>query len=162
MRTLLILNGPNLARLGSRKPEIYGRVTMLEIIEQLRILAMEREWQLDAFQSNHEGELIDYLESRRHVDALVLNPGALMMAGWSLRDALEDFPAPWIEVHLSNIWSREPFRHASILSSLAVGVVAGLGSEGYRLAAMTLMRGADEPPDQVSGDADRQPVEAPV
>ena len=160
MRTLLILNGPNLARLGSRKPEIYGRVSLLEIVEQLRILAMEREWQVDAFQSNHEGELIDYLQERRNVDALVLNPGALMIAGWSLRDALEDFPAPWIEVHLSNVWSREPFRHSSILSPLAVGVVAGLGSEGYRLAAMALMQAAEGRPNQVSSDAGMQSVGA--
>jgi len=151
MRTLLMLNGPNLGRLGSRKPEIYGHTTLLDIASQVRSMAADRDWQVDDFQSNHEGALIDYLEARREVDALVLNPGALMMNGWSLRDALEDFPAPWIEVHLSNIWSRETFRHTSILSPLAVGVVAGLGSEGYLLAAAALMRNADisRPPEPV-------------
>jgi 5-deoxy-5-amino-3-dehydroquinate dehydratase len=118
-------------------------------------MAADRDWQVDAFQSNHEGALIDYLEARREVDALVLNPGALMMNGWGLRDALEDFPAPWIEVHLSNIWSREPFRHTSILSPLAVGVVAGLGSEGYLLAAAALMRNADKSRPQEPVDAGR-------
>ncbi|WP_423372541.1 type II 3-dehydroquinate dehydratase [Burkholderia sp. LMG 32019] len=145
MRTLLMVNGPNLGRLGSRKPDIYGTATLHDITRRLEALAEAGGWSVVAFQSNHEGEIIDCLEARRDVDALILNPGALMMNGWALRDALEDFPAPWIEVHLSNIWSRESFRHTSILAPLAAGVIAGLGSEGYLLAATGLMRGAGRP-----------------
>jgi 5-deoxy-5-amino-3-dehydroquinate dehydratase len=138
-----MINGPNLGRLGSRKPDIYGRTTLQEIERQIELLAAERGWGMEAFQSNHEGAIIDCLEARRDVDALVLNPGALMMNGWGLRDALEDFPAPWVEVHLSNIWSREAFRHTSILTPLASGMIAGLGSQGYVLAAEALMRNVD-------------------
>ncbi|HEX7636448.1 MAG TPA: type II 3-dehydroquinate dehydratase [Noviherbaspirillum sp.] len=140
MPTLLMINGPNLARLGARKPTIYGTTTLQEITRQLQSLAAVHGWTVDAFQSNHEGQIIDCLEARREVDALIVNPGALMMNGWALRDALEDFPAPWIEVHLSNIWSRESFRHTSILAPLAHGVIAGFGSHGYVLAATELIR----------------------
>ena len=143
MRTLLMINGPNLGRLGRRKPDIYGRTTLQEIARQIELLAAERGWGMETIQSNHEGAIIDCLEARRDVDALVLNPGALMMNGWALRDALEDFPAPWVEVHLSNIWSREAFRHTSILTPLASGMIAGLGSQGYVLAAEALMRNVD-------------------
>lgn len=140
MLTLLLINGPNLSRLGSRKPEIYGTTTLANITGQLRALAGARDWEFAAFQSNHEGEIIDLLErSRDTVTAMVINPGALMMNGWALRDALEDFPAPWFEVHISNIWAREGFRHESILSPLACGVIAGLGTHCYAMAAVELM-----------------------
>lgn len=137
--TLLLVNGPNLSRLGSRKPEIYGRVTLSEIEAGIRDLADSKNWEVISFQSNHEGAIIDFLEENRSSSALILNPGALMVHGWSLRDALEDFPAPWIEVHLSNVWSREIFRHNSVISPLALGVIAGFGSRGYRLAAIELI-----------------------
>ena len=146
MRTLLLVNGPNLSRLGHRKPEIYGTTTLSDITSELHNLAAARDWNLIAFQSNHEGEIIDFLECNRSIaNALLINPGALMMNGWSLRDALEDFPMPWFEVHISNIWARESFRHDSVLSSLASGVIAGLGTRCYAMAASELMeqRGVD-------------------
>jgi len=144
MPTLLLVNGPNLSRLGTRKPEIYGTTTLADITGQLQALAHARDWAFTAFQSNHEGAIIDLLErSRASVSAMVINPGALMMNGWALRDALEDFPAPWIEVHISNIWAREGFRHESILSPLAAGVIAGLGTRCYAMAATELMEQHD-------------------
>lgn len=136
MPTLLLVNGPNLSRLGTRKPEIYGNTTLSSITDELATITSAHGWELSAFQSNHEGEIIDFLErSRATASAMVINPGALMMNGWALRDALEDFPAPWIEVHISNIWGRESFRHESVLSPLAHGVIAGLGTRCYAMAA---------------------------
>lgn len=140
---LLLVNGPNLGRLGTRRPAVYGPATLSEITAAVEGIATAAGWRLTAFQSNHEGAIIDFLDSHRAAAGAIINPGALMMAGWSLRDALEDFPAPWIEVHLSNIWRRESFRHQSVLCGLAVGVIAGLGAAGYRLAAQALIeRGA--------------------
>ena len=140
MRTLLMINGPNLARLGSRRPEIYGRITLPELTERLGSLAADHGWRLAAFQANGEGDIIDFLEARRAADALVLNPGALMMTCWSLCDSLQDYPAPWFEVHLSNVWAREPFRLSSVLAPLAFGVLAGLWIYRYMLAATALMQ----------------------
>jgi len=139
MHSLLLINGPNLGRLGARKPEVYGSATLEDIQDNVRRVLNEDLWSLEAYQSNSEGELVNFLEAHRDAAGAIINPGALMMAGWSLHDALEDFPAPWIEVHISNIWSREPFRHQSILSPLSLGVIAGLGVDGYTLAAQFLI-----------------------
>ena len=143
MPRLLLVNGPNLSRLGTRKPEIYGSTTLMSITEKLNTMAGAEGWSLTAFQSNHEGEIIDFLESNRSCDALIINPGALMMNGWALRDALEYFPAPWIEVHISNIWARESFRHESVLSPIASGVIAGLGINCYAMAVRELLKPGD-------------------
>lgn len=139
MNTLLLLNGPNLGRLGQRKPEIYGCTTLAQIEAMVTGVIAPAGWSLVSLQSNAESELIDCLERHRDAVGAIVNPGALMMAGWSLRDALEDFPTPWIEVHLSNVWTREAFRHVSVLSSLAAGVICGLGPMGYSLAAHALL-----------------------
>lgn len=139
MPTLLLVNGPNLGTLGVRRPEIYGRKTLGDVQAEVSALAASADWECLCFQSNYEGELIDFLERHAKASAMVLNPGALMVAGWALRDALESFAAPWIEVHISNVWSRESFRHASVLSSLAAGVVAGLGTDGYLVASQILL-----------------------
>jgi len=141
MQTLLLVNGPNLGTLGVRKPDVYGRKTLAQVEAEVRALAASADWECVCFQSNHEGELIDFIERHREASAMVLNPGALMVAGWSLRDALESFAAPWIEVHISNVWAREPFRHASVVSGLAYGVVAGLGTEGYLVASQVFLKG---------------------
>lgn len=138
MPKLILVNGPNLGRLGTRKPEIYGTATLQDICADVRRTLPDDSWFLEAFQSNNEGEIIDFLEAHRDADGAIVNPGALMIAGWSLYDALEDFPAPWIEVHLSNIWRREAFRHQSILSPLSKGMIAGLGAVGYTLATQVL------------------------
>lgn len=137
--TLLLLNGPNLGILGEREPDVYGTETLAEIERDLAADLAPLGWVLRSVQRNVEGELIDAIEQARHdtVGAIV-NPGALMIAGWSLRDALAAYPRPFIEVHLSNIWAREEFRHNSVLAPLAAGFIAGLGPLGYRLAVQAL------------------------
>jgi len=135
---ILLLNGPNLGILGRRQVDVYGTDTLGDIE---RAVAMEiAPWyQLISVQRDCEGELIGAVQDHYDVAGAIVNPGALMIAGWGLRDALASFPAPWIEVHLSNIWAREPFRHTPITAPLAAGVIAGLGSHGYRLAARALL-----------------------
>lgn len=143
MPELLLLNGPNLGRLGRRRPKIYGTASLADVERAVAEEVGPAGWRIRAFQSNSEAELIDAVDHARGVvSAAIVNPGALMISGWSLRDALEDFDAPWIEVHLSNIWAREAFRHQSILSPIAWGVVCGFGLESYRAAARLLTLGA--------------------
>jgi 5-deoxy-5-amino-3-dehydroquinate dehydratase len=140
MTDLLLLNGPNLGTLGEREPHIYGRTTLAEIEKAVRDRVTAAGFGLRAEQHDGEGEMIGAL--RRHADTVgaILNPGALMIAGWSLRDALASYVPPWIEVHLSNVWAREAFRHNSVVSPLAAGVIAGLGAHGYLLAADALVQ----------------------
>ncbi|MFC5719514.1 type II 3-dehydroquinate dehydratase [Streptomyces gamaensis] len=138
-RSVLLLNGPNLGTLGSRQPEIYGTDTLADIEAAVAREVAGRGWRVICAQHNGEGELIDVLQRHRRVAGAVVNPGAFMIAGWALRDALADFPPPWVEVHLSNVWGREAFRHQSVTAPLASGVVMGLGSLGYRLAARALL-----------------------
>lgn len=138
MNKLLLLNGPNLSRLGKRNIQIYGTKTLAEIERSVKAEIEPYEFELIAYQSNSEGDLVDALEEYNFVKGAIINPGALMMYGWSLRDALEDFTPPWIEVHISNIASREQFRHQSILSALSSGTIYGLGVYGYNLAAKAL------------------------
>jgi 5-deoxy-5-amino-3-dehydroquinate dehydratase len=139
MPDLLLLNGPNLGILGRRKPEVYGTETLVDIERAVLAEVADRGWGVVAVQRDGEGELIGAIQDAYDTVGAIVNPGALMMAGWSLRDALESYPRPWIEVHLSNVWAREQFRHESVLSPLASGVIAGLGSLGYRLAARALL-----------------------
>jgi 5-deoxy-5-amino-3-dehydroquinate dehydratase len=136
---LLLLNGPNLGILGRREPGIYGTATLADIARDVAVEIAPLGWSLRSVQRNGEGELIDAIEQAHHdtVGAIV-NPGALMINGWGLRDALAAYPHPFIEVHLSNIWAREQFRHSSVLAPLAAGFIAGLGPLGYLLAASAL------------------------
>lgn len=139
MRQILLLNGPNLGTLGIREPEIYGTTTLAEIEQQVRDRLAEVGFGLVCAQHDAEADLMHELREHATTSGVILNPGALMMAGWSLRDALASYPAPWIEVHLSNVWARESFRHTSVLAPLAAGVIAGLGAQGYLLAADALV-----------------------
>ena len=138
MSELLLLNGPNLGSLGRREPEVYGTTTLEQIEKQVAEEAAEFGWTVRAVQSDSEADLVRVLNADRESVGAVVNPGALMMAGWSLRDSLAAYAPPWIEVHLSNVWARESFRHVSILSPLADGIVVGLGGFGYRLAVRAL------------------------
>lgn len=133
---ILVLNGPNLNLLGSREPQIYGSTTLADIERDLDAAADARQAKVSFFQSNHEGALVDRIQSARRdgVEFVVINAGALTHTSVALRDALAAVDLPFVEVHLSNVYRREPFRHRSLLADLAVGVVAGLGPAGYRFA----------------------------
>ncbi|MEV4482755.1 type II 3-dehydroquinate dehydratase [Micromonospora coxensis] len=139
MSDVLLLNGPNLGILGRREPEIYGTDTLADIERAVAEEVAPRGWRVIARQHDCEGALIGAIQSNYDTVGAIVNPGALMIAGWSLRDALANYPRPWLEVHLSNVWARESFRHDSVLAPLASGVIVGLGALGYRLAARALV-----------------------
>jgi 3-dehydroquinate dehydratase II len=138
---ILVLHGPNLNLLGTREPEIYGRGTLADINRQLAEQAQANGHELTCFQSNAEHELIDRIQQGRNDrTALILfNPGAFTHTSIALRDALAAVAIPFIEVHLSNVHAREPFRHHSYLSDIAIGVICGFGSDSYRLALEAAM-----------------------
>lgn len=134
---LLVLNGPNLNRLGMREPAYYGRSTLPEIVADLERIAAAADppLRLEHRQSNHEGTLVDTIQALGpDAIGIIINPGALTHYSIALRDALADVGTPAIEVHLSNIHAREEFRHRSVIAPVAVGQIAGLGADGYRLA----------------------------
>ena len=133
---ILVLHGPNLNLLGAREPEIYGTLTLADIHAGMEARAKSAGMQLESFQSNHEGDLIDRVQSARElgVDFIIINAAGYTHTSVALRDALAAVKIPFIEVHLSNIHARESFRHHSYLSELAVGVIVGLGAQGYELA----------------------------
>lgn len=133
---ILLLNGPNLNLLGEREPEIYGRTTLADIEKMVVDACAGWAVQVKAFQSNHEGALLDVLhEHRKATRGIILNPGALTHTSYALHDALKAVAAPAVEVHLSNIHAREGFRRASLTAPACRGVIAGLGHRGYILAA---------------------------
>tara|TARA_B100000579_G_scaffold139315_1_gene113254 strand:- start:253 stop:720 length:468 start_codon:yes stop_codon:yes gene_type:complete len=132
---LLLINGPNLNLVGKREPTIYGSLTLEEIQEQLLTLAGELDVKLKFFQSNSEGEMIDCIQNNSDsIDGILINAGAYTHTSIALRDALLGVRIPFVEVHLSNIYSREEFRHKSFLSDKALGLVCGFGANSYRLA----------------------------
>ena len=135
-KKLLLLNGPNLNLLGSREPEVYGATTLAEIEQAAIAQAQAAGAELACLQSNHEGDLIDRIQTAKAegVEAIVINPGGLTHTSVALRDALAGVAIPFVEVHISNIYKRESFRHHSYLSELAAGVVCGLGPDGYRIS----------------------------
>jgi 3-dehydroquinate dehydratase II len=130
-----VLHGPNLNLLGTREPDVYGRVTLAEIDAGLKAAAGTLDVEVETFQSNHEGALIDRVQAaREEASAIVINPGGLTHTSVALRDALAAVGLPVIEVHLSNVAAREEFRHRSLIAPISVGQVVGLGALGYRLA----------------------------
>ncbi|NLB17658.1 MAG: type II 3-dehydroquinate dehydratase [Syntrophomonadaceae bacterium] len=131
----MVINGPNLNMLGTREPGIYGRETLGEIEERMKTLASDHSVALEFFQSNHEGEIVDKVQACQvQADAIIINAGALSHYSISLHDALLAVNLPVIEVHLSNIYRREEFRHQSLISATAVGGVFGFGKDSYLLA----------------------------
>jgi len=135
LATVLILNGPNLNLLGVREPSIYGRDTLGDIEERCIARAAALDLEIDFRQTNHEGQLVDWIqEARESADGIILNAGALTHTSVALLDALSAADLPVIEVHLSNIFRRESFRHHSYISLAANGVICGLGVQGYELA----------------------------
>ena len=140
MTRILVLHGPNLNLLGEREPEIYGSMTLAELNDRLQIEGRQLGAQITALQSNHEGVLIDELHAARDWAAgAVINPGGLSHSSVSLRDAILAVKFPVIEVHLSNPFAREPFRHLSLTAAAARGVVAGLGWRGYLMGVQAIM-----------------------
>ena len=135
----LVINGPNLNRLGQRDPSHYGSQTLDEIVALLVKRASELGVELVTFQSNSEGAIIDFIqENANNAHGIIINPGALTHYGLSLREALADVSIPIVEVHLSNIYAREPWRHQSVVAPVARGHIVGLGWRGYLLALEAL------------------------
>ena len=134
--SILVLNGPNLNLLGSREPQVYGSATLAAVESELQSIALANGAEVDCFQSNSEGALIDRIHAARldGTEFIVINAGGLTHTSVALRDALAGVALPFIELHISNVYKREAFRHHSFLADIAVGVICGLGVNGYRLA----------------------------
>lgn len=142
---VMLLNGPNLNLLGEREPDLYGRTSWSEVEEGLLLLASEKGLVMDIRQSNHEGELVDWIqEAREGYTGLIINPGALTHYSYALHDALLTLSVPVVEVHLTNIYSREEWRSKSVISSAASGVISGFGYRSYLLALEAILPGKEE------------------
>jgi 3-dehydroquinate dehydratase-2 len=141
MTKILLINGPNLNLLGTREPAVYGSTTLADIERELKAQAKAAGAKLMAFQSNHEGALVDRIHQAKTegVAWVIINPGAYTHTSIALRDALSGTALPFIEVHISNVHAREPFRHHSYLSDIASGTIVGLGVSGYRLALLHIL-----------------------
>lgn len=135
MPTVLLLSGPNLNLLGTREPDIYGAATLEDHVRTATAVAAELGMVLEHLQSNHEGELVTAVHAARgRAQAIIVNAAALTHYSWALRDALASFDGPVVELHLSNTAARESWRHTSVVSPVATGVIVGFGGHGYRLA----------------------------
>lgn len=141
MATILLLHGPNLNLLGQREPHIYGSATLDDYVAAATTAAAGHGHEIEAYQSNHEGHLVDRIHAARgHCAAIVVNPGAFTHYAWSIHDALAAFDGPIIEVHISNPNAREPWRHTSVVAPVATGSIVGLGMLGYELAVAAVAR----------------------
>ena len=132
-KSILVLHGPNLNLLGEREPQHYGKQTLEDIDQALKTIASAKSIKLETMQSNSEGDLVNKIQSlsNDNVDFLIINPAAYTHTSVAMRDALSAVKVPFIEVHLSNVYAREPFRHHSYFSDIAVAVISGLGADGY-------------------------------
>ena len=141
MPTILLLSGPNLNLLGDREPEIYGSTTLADLVDAARARAESAGFDLEHVQSNHEGALIDAIHGARgRCAAIVVNPGAFTHYAYAITDALAAFDGPVVELHLSNTATREPWRHRSVVTAVASGLIMGFGADGYPLAVEAAVR----------------------
>jgi len=142
MKKILVINGPNLNMLGEREPEIYGSMTLKELLKWLKGQARERGVRLGFYQSNHEGRIIDRIQvcANRGYSGIIINPGALTHYSYALRDAIKAQPLPAVEVHLSDIDKREDFRKVSVLQDVCIARIKGLGPKGYVQALDILLK----------------------
>jgi len=139
-KKILVINGPNLNLLGEREPKIYGKMTLKEIEERIKDFAHNKDLEVDWFQSNHEGEIVEKIQQVRGCfDGIIINPAALSYTSYSILDALKAVNLPCIEVHISNIFSRQDFRKNSVTASACIGIISGFGWKGYLYALMELI-----------------------
>jgi 3-dehydroquinate dehydratase II len=140
LKQVLLLNGPNLNMLGVREPGVYGSTSLQDIENRMTDLAAELGVQLECFQSNHEGTLIDKIhEAHGRKDGIVMNPGAFTHYSYAIRDAISAVGLPFVEVHISNIHKREAFRHVSVLAPVGLGQISGFGADSYELGLRALV-----------------------
>ncbi|MCL1901931.1 MAG: type II 3-dehydroquinate dehydratase [Endomicrobia bacterium] len=141
MKKILVINGPNINMLGAREPEIYGAVTLEQIEKEIVSLAQELKVEIEFFQSNHEGEIVDKIQqSLGKISGIIINPAAYTHTSVAIRDALSAIAVPAVEVHISNIYAREDFRHNSFTAGVCIGQIAGFGVDGYLFALKKLAK----------------------
>ena len=139
-KKILIINGPNMNLLGEREPEIYGRMTLREIEEKIKDFALQKGVEIEWFQSNHEGDIIEKIQQAKgNFQGIIINPSALSYTSYSIPDALKSVALPCVEVHLSNIFGREDFRKNTVTASACLGIIAGLGWKVYLYALLYLL-----------------------
>lgn len=135
MKKILVINGPNINMLGTREPSVYGNFTLADIENRMKELASELKAEIEFFQSNHEGDIVDKIQqSANKVSGIIINPAAFTHTSVAIRDALAAVSIPTIEVHISNVYAREEFRHKSFTAAVCIGQIAGFGPEGYLFA----------------------------
>ncbi|WP_088105643.1 type II 3-dehydroquinate dehydratase [Halalkalibacter urbisdiaboli] len=145
MREIYVINGPNLNRLGLREPGVYGKETLSDLEFMLHQEAQKLGVNVNCLQSNHEGEIIDWIhESAEKATGIIINPGAFTHYSYGIRDAIASISIPVIEVHISNVHAREAFRHTSVTAPVTKGQIVGLGFTGYKLALAALIEGGEE------------------
>ncbi|MDR3195818.1 MAG: type II 3-dehydroquinate dehydratase [Endomicrobium sp.] len=139
MKKILVLNGPNINTLGKREPQIYGNIALADIEERIDRLAKELKFEIEFFQTNHEGKIVDKIQScYKDFFGIIINPAAFTHTSVAIRDALAAVSIPTIEVHISNIYAREDFRHKSYIAPVVLGQISGLGVDGYLFALRAL------------------------
>jgi len=140
MQKILVIHGPNLNLLGKRKPEVYGNMNLEKINEEIKKFAEKNNVDVEIIQSNEEGEIVEAIQKAQNYSAIVINPGGYTHTSVAIRDAIEAVETPTVEVHLSNIYAREDFRHISMSAPVCIGQICGLGWFGYILALEYLIR----------------------
>ncbi len=157
MKKILVIHGPNLNLLGRREPEVYGSVTIKKINDELKKMAKKEKVSLEIFQSNHEGEIVSKIgAARKSADVIVINPAGYTHTSVAIRDAISAVKIPTVEVHLSNIYAREEFRHHSLIAPVAAGQISGFGAKSYTLGLLAALNLATTRPSVASSAVPRE------